>query len=207
MGAIETFTGLLAPALCPACGREAGRAKLLCERCVAELARLPAPACSAPPGLVAAWASAAHEGVARDLVVALKFRRLLSVARVIAERILHLAPADLLEGELVPVPAAPLRGRMRGFDPAAEIALALRAASGLPVCECLRRRGGRRQLGRDRRERLGDPPRIEAAGPPPARAVLVDDVWTTGATLASCATALRGAGSQRVTALVFARRV
>ena len=42
-------------------------------------------------------------------------------------------------------------------------------------------------------------------GPVPARAVLVDDVVTTGATLAACAAALRAAGCEEVTALVFAR--
>ena len=43
------------------------------------------------------------------------------------------------------------------------------------------------------------------SGPVPARAVLVDDVTTTGATLAACAAVLQAAGSEEVRALVFAR--
>jgi predicted amidophosphoribosyltransferase len=105
------------------------------------------------------------------------------------------------------VPAAPLRLRWRGFDPAAEISLALAALTGLPVQECLRRHGIRRQVGRPRRDRLGQPPRIQPRGPAPERAVLIDDVLTTGATLASCAGALRRAGAVSVTAFTFARRL
>jgi predicted amidophosphoribosyltransferase len=46
---------------------------------------------------------------------------------------------------------------------------------------------------------------VRAASAVPSTAVLVDDVVTTGATLAACAAALRAAGSREVTALVFAR--
>ena len=46
------------------------------------------------PGLDRAWSSAPHEGVARDLVTALKFRRLLPVAELMADRIHWLAPVD-----------------------------------------------------------------------------------------------------------------
>ncbi len=74
---------------------------------------------SGPSGVDRAWSSAPHEGVARDLVVALKFRRLLPVADLMAERIEWLAPAELLGGTIVPVPTSPLRSLVRGFDPAA----------------------------------------------------------------------------------------
>ena len=50
-------------------------------------------------GLDRVWSSASHEGVARALVGALKFRRLLPVADLMADRIHWLAPAQLLSGE------------------------------------------------------------------------------------------------------------
>jgi predicted amidophosphoribosyltransferase len=160
-----------------------------------------------PPGLDRAWSSAAHQGVARDLVVSLKFRRLLPVAELMAGRIAHLAPAGLLSGAIVPVPAALLRSLRRGFDPAAEIAARLADESGLELRDdCLARRGGSRQVGRRRARRLGDPPRIRALGPAPRSALLIDDVLTTGATLSACARALRESGAVRVVGVTFSRR-
>ena len=72
---------------------------------------------SGPPGLDRAWSSAPHEGVARDLVAALKFRRLLPVAGLMAERIQWLAPASLLSGAIVPVPTATLRSAAARLRP------------------------------------------------------------------------------------------
>jgi predicted amidophosphoribosyltransferase len=171
------------------------------------LAALEPLAGSGPAGVDRAWSSAAHEGVARELVVSLKYRRLLPVAGAMADRIAWLAPGALLSGEVVPVPTAPLRSLARGFDPAAELGAALARRAGLALNPCLARRGGARQVGRRRAERLGDPPRIQARRPVPRSVVLVDDVLTTGATISACAAALRDAGAARVVAVTFARRL
>jgi predicted amidophosphoribosyltransferase len=160
-----------------------------------------------PPGLDRAWSSAPHEGVARNLVSALKFRHLLPVADLMADRIQWLAPAHMLSGAVVPVPPAPSRLRRRGFDPAGELAAALAERLDTPLEACLVRRGRRRQVGRRRAERLGQPPRIHAGGIAPRSVLLIDDVLTTGATMTACAQALRAAGAARVVAVTFARRL
>jgi predicted amidophosphoribosyltransferase len=197
----------LAPPLCAACGRSCRLEAVVCTRCGRRLAAAEPLLGKGPPGLDRAWSSAPHEGVARNLVAALKFRHLLPVAELMADRIQWLAPAHMLSGAIVPVPPAPSRLRRRGFDPAGELAAALAERLESPLESCLARRGGQRQVGRRRAERIGRPPRIHATGTAPRSALLVDDVLTTGATLTSCAQALRAAGAARVVAVTFARRL
>ena len=190
-----------------------------CPRCA-----LPRP-CSPCPGRRAAFsraiAVAAHDGVARELVLALKLRGSRSAAdaaaAMLAARLARevadlrssskatTLAAALAAATLVPVPAAPERRRARGFDPAALIAARLSRRTGRPVDACLSRpRGDARQVGRRRGGRHGGPV-IVAVRPPPEVAILVDDVHTTGATLDACARALRDSGSRQVTATSFVR--
>jgi predicted amidophosphoribosyltransferase len=207
VGVLNAIASGLVPPLCAACGRSCRPEAILCGRCGRCLAIADPLAGGGPAGLDRAWSAAAHEGVARDLVAALKFRRLLPVAELMADRMHRLAPASLLTGAVVPVPTARLRTVARGFDPAAEIATALAESADLQLRSCLLRTGGGRQLGRRRPERIGRPPPVRTRGEVPRSAVLVDDVLTTGATLSACARALRAAGTVRVVGLTFARRL
>lgn len=206
MKALYAVTGLI-PSLCAACGRSCRDDAVICSRCMRRLSEATPLTGPGAAGLDRAWSSAPHDRVARQLVAALKFRRLLPVADLIAERIQWLAPSGLLTGTIVPVPTARLRTLQRGFDPATEIALALAERTGAPLSTCLTRRGGARQVGRRRAQRVGQPPRFRICGQPPRSVVLVDDVMTTGATLSASARALREAGALRVVAITFTRRL
>jgi ComF family protein len=203
---------MLVPPLCWACGGVARRREPLCLGCRRLLRRL-APdhvlLCGVP-----VWAPVAYSGPARDLVRALKFRGATAVADAMAAQIAANAPARLL-GEarekpvLVPVPLHPRRLRRRGYNQAALIAAALARRAALELVDCLARTGSAAtQVGRDRSERRAGPAgSVELRGRAPDRVVLVDDVATTGATLAACAAVLRAAGACDVTALVFARTI
>jgi predicted amidophosphoribosyltransferase len=160
-----------------------------------------------PQGIDRVWSSASHDGVARALVSSLKFRHLVPVAAVMAERMEWLVPAHLLGGAVVAVPPAQARRRRRGFDPAGELAGALAARLDAEVVACLARRGSGHQMGRRRADRIRHPPRIAAIAAAPRSVLLVDDVLTTGSTLTACAQALRAAGAKRVVALTFTRRL
>jgi ComF family protein len=121
-----------------------------------------------------------------------------------------LAPADVL----VPAPASPAAVRRRGFDHAADITRVLGRLTGSEV-RCLLRATGsadQRALGREERFanrasafRLAGPRGIAGGTVLPERVVLVDDVFTTGATLDAAARVLRAAGVAEVRALAVAR--
>ncbi|HEX8067326.1 MAG TPA: hypothetical protein VF520_12475 [Thermoleophilaceae bacterium] len=231
LAALATALGaVLAPPLCAACGGRAGAAEPLCGPCRRALRWL-GPAVVRAAG-VPVWAPVAYEGPARELVRALKFRGARGAARVMGAQIAANAPPGLLDanappgllaatappdgraaprGEtaLVPVPLHPRRRRRRGFNQAALLAAAVSSASGLPVADVLERSGAATtQVGRGRADRLAGPPgelRARAGAAVPARAILVDDVVTTGGTLAACAAALRAAGAIGVAAVAYAR--
>jgi ComF family protein len=161
-------------------------------------------------GSVSAWAPVGYEGPARALVRALKFRGAVALADAMAAQIAANAPPGLIreEAALVPVPLHPRRRRRRGFNQARELAGALSRRTGLALEDCLERAGpGYTQVGRGRRERRAGPAGgVRArAGPVPRRAVLVDDVVTTGGTLGACAEALQAAGCREIVAVAFAR--
>ncbi len=115
-------------------------------------------------------------------------------------------PWDLV----VPVPLAPWRRLVRGFNQAELIAAGVARQLRIPCRATLARRGFAPTPqallgGRLRRERM--PGRLalrSRAGVAGFRILLVDDVLTTGATLAAAAAALRRGGAARVTAFALA---
>ena len=210
---------LALPASCAGCGRE-GQA--LCGECRTALdIRLMAapgvpiglPADIPAPLLQLEWC-APFTGVARRALHSLKYdgeRRLAPLMGAAVAR--RWARAGAAGDAFVPVPASPDRVRERGYDQAALIATEAARRLSLPVIEALERtRATTAQFDLDRAARatnLVDAFRVRnlAAGETVRGRwlVLVDDVVTTGATLASCAVALLDAGALAVSAIAVAR--
>ena len=156
------------------------------------------------------FAAVAYEGPARSLVGALKFHGARGAAGAMAAVIVAGAPPGLLAWvALVPVPAAHGGVRRRGYDQGEVLAAALAARTGARVHRLIGRSGGRgTQVGRGRGERAHAARGSLRADPAAARAgplVLVDDVVTTGATLAAAAAALRNVGAAPAAAVAYAR--
>jgi len=100
-------------------------------------------------------------------------------------------------------PTIPERARHRGFDQAEVLARELAYRSGQPVRRLLRRLPGEHQTGRNRLERAQGV-YFGAVGPVPGVVVVLDDVVTTGSTLAAAATVLCEAGAHSVFGLALA---
>ena len=168
-------------------------------------------ACRAdPPGWDWARAGAEYGGVVRDAIHAFKFRGKRALARPLAALIGEQWPPGARDvAALVPVPLGRPRERERGFNQAA--LLAERLARGLGVD--VRPRWLARMRDTQPQSDLGAAERranVRGAFAAPAavagcHVVVVDDVLTTGATVAECARALRAAGALRVGVVAVAR--
>jgi ComF family protein len=204
---------LLLPPSCADCGHATPELPL-CRAC-----RLPvADDIGAAPPPLAGWCAATlHEGHAADWVKRFKYPArgiagldlaaeavALGLMRQLAPQVAGGAP-DLV----VPIPLHPRRLRERGFSPTVELARALARSVRAPLAPVLleRLRDTPRQTDLSRaarRRNVRGAFRARAAAP--AHVWLVDDVVTTGSTLAEAGSALRRAGATQIVGVCLAWR-
>jgi predicted amidophosphoribosyltransferase len=181
--------------VCARCGQPAF-ADLQCRLCAAW-----------PAGLTRVRSAVWLRGTARHAVHCLKYEGWWRMAEALAEAMRSLEP---LTGQvcLIPVPLGAGRLRARGYNQSDRIAAALGARVDRPVRATVlrRRRETRTQTALTPEGRHANVAgAFEAWGVAGLACVLVDDVFTTGATLAAAGTALQVAGAARVEAVTFAR--
>ena len=155
-----------------------------------------------------ARAAIVYDPLARRFIHAWKERGQRRLAREAASLVAEtLSRPDV--ATLAFVPSDGGRARERGYRPAEALARELGRVWDLPVAALVRRsRPVERQRGlglKERRRNVAGAFASARASPP--RVCLVDDVYTSGATAAAAASALRRAGARRVEVVTFARAV
>jgi ComF family protein len=216
---------------CVICGRECRAALPLCEICRRRLPVFAEPLCpvcnqfipgrqshrncisgAELPSLL--WFSGLFDAGYRPLIHALKYEHERAIGTFFGRRIgRHLQgslPEDGTTIKVVPVPLHPSRESRRGYNQSGIIAAGVARTIGLPLVEGVLRRVRRT---RDQ-TRLSPVQRIanvtdafaviDPADFAGCRVILVDDVWTTGATIKECTRTLAAAGALEVQAVVIA---
>lgn len=228
---------LLYPPICAGCGIRNGNHRALCPSCWSSMRFIERPYCEVlglpfshdpgqgmlsaqaiadPPVFDRLRSVALYEGVARQLVQSLKYRDRTELAAMMALWMVR-AGGEHLRGcdAILPVPLHPSRFLARRFNQSAELSRQMAALAGRPHLSgaLVRRKRTARQVGlsaRARQEnvraafRVAEGREDEIFG---KRLVLVDDVFTTGATVSSAVRALKRAGAAEVTVLTFAMAV
>ncbi|HET8579260.1 MAG TPA: ComF family protein [Methylomirabilota bacterium] len=224
---------LVFPPFCPVCDDRLGEGRRdpLCARCWARLERIEGPVCrtcglpmTVPgicgacrrrrPAFAYARAAARYGDVVREALHAFKFGGRRALAAPLADLLAAAGPAWLPAGApdlILPVPLHPRRERERGFNQAVLLARRIGRAWGRSVREDVLRRTiatlPQTDLGlQARRANVRGAFALRRSELVAGRHVLVvDDVFTTGATVGECARCLYKAGAARVGVLTVAR--
>ncbi len=198
----ERLWQLFFPDKCHGCGRFG---MLLCDACVGRL--MPygeeMPECGASKFTIAF----VYEGVLRSAILAVKYARQHRLGHRLGQ---ILAAHTCLGDEVVVVPIAGSTQRVskRGYDQAVILAQAVATAWQLPFSQQLvrmRETTAQAKLTRVQRHQNVAGAFVWQGGTPPARIMLVDDICTTGATIAAAITAIHQAGPCQVHVVVLAR--
>jgi ComF family protein len=217
---LDKLFALIAPHSCLGCGREntlwcescRGQAVPAVERCYKchqlSLKGRTCLTCRRTSRLHAVRAVTVYDREAKQLVWTLKFEGAQAAAPIIADMMTETL-VDVAPAIIIPIPAASSHVRYRGYDQSRLISRHLSRASGIPALPYLVHVGQQQQREASRRQRLtqlADAFRVtKGAQLEGAHVLLIDDVVTTGATLEAAAVALKAAGANRVSALVFAQ--
>lgn len=212
MGVANWLLELLFPSRCAFCGRLTGSGREVCGDCAVALPRVPDDQVLRRAGDYDCAVAFYYDGPVRQGVLGLKFHNKPWRARVFGEYVAQTA-AEHLSGRFDAVTYVPVswqRRYRRGYDQARLLARSAAKVWGVRVESVLRKtRNTRPQSGLDDPDSRRANVRDAYAVPRPERVrgrrfLLIDDVCTTGSTLAACAGALMAAGAESVVCAALA---
>lgn len=204
---VEVGLQWLFPPRCAGCGRVDTP---WCDNCQQRLEAVPYHTAIQPhPPLAAVATTALHTGAIQQAIWSLKYENGLALAQPLASRLAHrLAGLNWTFDTVVPVPLHTTRLRERGYNQSQVIAeiLAQQLQLRCEPAALTRQRYTQAQVGLNAQERQVNMLAAFAADPQlisNQTLLFIDDVFTTGATLAACAQAALDAGAQGVYALTL----
>ena len=231
----STLADLFYPPTCAGCGVRTGSHRSLCPSCWRGVRFIERPYCEVMgspfshdlgAGILSAEAiaelppfdrlrsAAVHDRTVRDLVHGLKYRDSLDLAPMMAAWMLRASDGAVAACDgLIPIPLHRSRLISRKYNQAAELARHLGKLSGKPLMPAtlVRVKRTAQQVGLSANARKENVRGAFAIGRGRdndvfgRRIVLIDDVYTTGATVAAAARVLKKAGAADITVLTFAR--
>lgn len=167
-----------------------------------------------PPAYQRAWTLYPYLPPLQDAICSFKYRRKVALAKPLGRLLLRALPKASMDADLiVPVPLHPTRLRAREFNQSLLLAdmIGRRLSKPVSITDLVRVVATDPQTTLTRKERLRNLRHAFAARDQNAfsgqRILLVDDVFTTGATLNECAKVLFQAGAESVSAVTLARTI
>ena len=204
--AMETVLEVVLPRSCLGCGKEG---KYVCEQCDLFLSEAPI---LFPKGdlaeVVSGWE---YDGLIKDIILKIKYDGLFDAVSELVEKALKIRKVYFPEDTVITfVPMFKKRERQRGFNQAELIAKKLGRMTGKDVLPFLKKvKDTKSQTELDKAERM-----INVRGVFRTKELssfnnilLVDDVWTSGATMKECARVLKRSGVKKVFGFTLARTV
>lgn len=217
---LDRLLSIYAPHSCCGCGNVGS---LLCDICKNDIISEPfsrclvcllptfgsdlCTSCRHTSGIEDAWVVGAREHALKELLNRYKFDAAIEAATICTQLLDTSLPLLPIDTVVVSVPTASARRRVRGFDHIAVIAKRLAHMRSLRYADVLERTGSQTQHFKSRAERLKTAgASLEVRRTVPEVILLVDDIYTTGATVQACVKLLKQNGAKKVFVAIIARQ-
>lgn len=231
----KTVSDLLFPPTCHGCGEHVSAPGSICPYCWQNIHFITPPYCPVmglpfqydpgdgflsgealqnPPVFDKARSAVIHDGLVRRLVTQFKYADRLELAPVMGQWMIRAGQDLIAESDLIiPVPLHRWRFFTRRYNQAAELARMIAAQTNLPFMPeaLLRHKATHHQVGLNAKERMKNIKGAFSVSPNGANILknknilLIDDVYTTGATVNAAAKSLKKGGANKVFVLTFSR--